>query len=79
MPVVPVGVSIRSTLGRSHYEAVTIGDVDQRIRAGLAALGSDGVKQEHVSAGEIPADLAVMGAKLGDDGLIEVADGFPSR
>jgi hypothetical protein len=37
------------------------------------------VEQEHVGAGEISADLAIIGAKLLDGGLIEVAHDFLSR
>jgi hypothetical protein len=35
------------------------------------------MEQEHVGSGEIPTDLAVIGAKLIDDSLVEVAHDFP--
>jgi hypothetical protein len=37
------------------------------------------MEQEHVGSGKIPADLAAIGAKFVDDGLIEVAHDFPFR
>jgi hypothetical protein len=35
------------------------------------------MEQEQVGAGEIPTDLTLIGAKLIDDGLIEVAHMLP--
>jgi hypothetical protein len=37
------------------------------------------MQQEHIGAREIPADLAVIGAKLVNHGLIEITHHYSSR
>src|SRR5690242_21920326 len=76
---VPGGVAVGARRGGEDQVAVTVGQVHHRADPFLAAAGPDAVQQQDRGAFELPADPAVVGAKLLDVAPIEVTDVTPGH
>src|SRR5262249_12348486 len=71
--VVPVGMLVRSGVGRDNHVALAVAHIAQRRHTGLSGASADGREEEQRAVGQPSTELAAIRAELHDQCLVERA------